>query len=306
MQKSLNLYKSALFLVLAFISLYTQACDTCGGGIGGYYMGMLPFGNKNAISLRFRQEHYLMKAHFGEPQSASYFQTIELMGRGYISPKLRFMAILPYHFYRYASPQTTIKSEGIGDALILPNYRIFTTQNDTTSHFFQQSVWVGLGLKLPTGKNISVSNATEMQESANFQLGSGSWDVLSNLSYTLRRPHWGLSLDANTKINTENKQGYQYGNKITSQLTGFYLIRLGKVEIMPNTGAFFDHTFIDKENKLKIGDTGGTTLHAIMGMDIFYKRIAFSVSYQNPLIQSMNSFYLQAKGRYFFSTSWMF
>jgi hypothetical protein len=93
--------KKNAFIVLAlFCFTEVSACDICGCGVGGYYIGILPEFNKHVYGLRYRLNS--IKTHIGPGGSTTYltseenYQTIEMWGGWNIGSRFRLMGAAPY------------------------------------------------------------------------------------------------------------------------------------------------------------------------------------------------------------------
>src|SRR5437764_8582770 len=98
----------------------------------------------------------------------------------------------------------------MGDIAAIVNYSLFekSSLNKHNQLVFQQ-LWLGGGIKLPTGKSAIDPTDPDIVALANSQLGSGSTDFILNSAYTIRINNVGFTTNLSYKINTQNKDKYQ-------------------------------------------------------------------------------------------------
>ena len=162
-----------------------------------------------------------------------------------------------------------------------------------------QSLWIGAGIKLPTGHyNAEEKNVLESSQNT-FQLGTGSIDFSLHLLYDIRLQNAGININAGYKINTSNQYDYQYGNKLTTNLLAYYQIKAGKnSSFTPNTGVLFESSAKDKKAAdLEIWETGGHSLMGTAGLECLAGRIGMGLNFQTSLSQQLGEGKVQAKNR---------
>ncbi len=117
----------------------------------------------------------------------------------------------------------TTKSEGWGDTKISGLVRIF--EGDT------HNVHLNLGLSLPTGAideaaTILAPNGTTpyLRMPYAMQLGTGTYDLLPGITYTGRKDAWGWGAQyaAEIRLESENSEGYAWGDKHSLTAWGSY------------------------------------------------------------------------------------
>ncbi len=113
----------------------------------------------------------------------------------------------------------TTNSSGLGDSSLTGIYNLHKSPN--------HNVNISLGISAPTG---SIKEEDQVLTPTNtrptlrlpysMQLGSGTWDALPNITYIGHNDKWswGAQYNATIRLESENNQGYQWGDthKLTS------------------------------------------------------------------------------------------
>lgn len=300
-----------LYLLLMAMSTEVFACDICGCGVGSYYIGILPEFSKRIIGLRYRYNS--LHTHIGAGGATSYlttqerYQTAELWGGWMIGKKFRLMASLPLSFNEKLNQGKTSSKIGLGDIAAQGFYRVFNTSKTIGSRLLVQTLWMGAGVKAPTGK-YDRPDKSENAESANiFQLGTGSTDVTINAMYDLRIQDVGINTSAGYKINTTNAEGYRYGNKFNANLQAYYKFRIkNKLTIAPNAGVLFERAKKDLDNGFRADVSGGKLLLGSIGLESTFKHIAIGANWQCPVSQELAGGFVKANNRAMVHLSFIF
>ncbi len=254
--------------------LGANACDICGAGPGSSYMGILPEFKNRFIGLRYHQSG--VRYHLGPGGTSTYlttserFKIAELWGATNIGARFRISVFIPYNFIERTNLQENTRTNGLGDMSAIGYYRILNKQSILKYKILSQSLWLGGGIKAPTGtynpheKNIAQSSLNT------FQLGTGSLDFSLNAMYDLRLQNAGINVNTSYKINTSNKYDYQYGNKFTLNLLGYYRFTINdKMIIAPNTGVLYETAEKDWKTKdIQVWETGGHSLIGSIGTEL--------------------------------------
>ncbi|TAE47327.1 MAG: hypothetical protein EAY69_06835 [Cytophagales bacterium] len=300
--------KIILLLIIFYVTATsTFACEICGCGAGSYYFGMMPQFHKNFFGVRYRYSSYLSHIGYADMfKTTEKFQTLELWGRYYIGKKWQILTFLPYNTHIQTDSKGAKEIRGIGDMSFLLNYRLITPKHDSLNTIVKHTLWIGGGVKLPTGKYDYNSNDITQVSNPNFQLGSGSTDFVFNTQYTARLKKWGINLDASVKINTKNKNDYRFGNRISGNLLLFYLQQIKKIGIMPSAGVYAENSTWDERNGYSIDATGGFLTNFSTGIDMYYKKYTIGCNFQTPFKQNLAHGHLRAENRWVAHFSFLF
>lgn len=296
---------SKILALTAILSLASalpqaQACDVCGAGVGSYYIGILPNFNKRFVGLRYQQNR--LQTHLGPtgnrtPNTADeLYQTMELWGAWNFGERWRVMAIVPYSFNQRtigsgAQWAESGRKDGLGDVVVMGHYKLFEDQRTTSGNsILMQSLWVGGGIKAPTGAYDSSEQASAAMGAPNtFQLGTASTDFLINAAYDIRLMDAGFNVTATYKMNTENRYGYRYANKIAVNGLFYYKFNIqDKVRLSPNAGILYESQPKDVlNNRFDVSQSGGYSTTGIIGLEANIGRISVGGNFQSPLNQEL-------------------
>jgi len=294
-----------IILTLTFTDLYS--CDICGGGAGNYYVGLLPQFNKKLIGIRyqFNQLNTNLDIHGNKTalSNTEKYQTLDIWGAWNIGNKWRVMTTIPYSFIEkeHLGTNQIFKKQGLSDLTLTGYYNLLKI----TRSNINQSIWIGTGIKLPTGKynNLEVKN-----NSPNiFQLGTGSTDFLTQLNYDININSWGLNTTINYKINTKNTDEYKYGNKLTTNISFYRSLKFGyNTRLIPNIGVLYENQQKDQTMKYDIDQTGGNILQGSYGIEATTGKISIGANYQKPISQKIASNRVDLTNKYMIHISYSF
>ena len=294
-----------LIVLLTIIIPKLYACDLCGCNSGNYFIGPFPQFNSHFIGFQYSFQRYGTVLSSDHTQfSNDFYQTTELMARTNIRRKWQVLMFMPYHILYSKSDDGINQNHGFGDMTFMGNYNLLNRKylNRDTETIFQQ-VWIGAGIKLPTGK-FSV-NPDNPVASANMQAGTGSFDYMVNLIYSFQIKSWGFNLNSNYRIN-QYADHYKFGNQLSITSFVFRSFHAGKVTISPNVGLLYEKLDANMQNHIKVQDTGGHIVMSAIGVEIRYKNIAFGCNDQVPLSSDLSNGQTDARVRGMCHLSYMF
>lgn len=299
-----------IFLITGLSEI--RACDICGCGVGSYYIGILPDFKKRFVGLRY--QYKTLTSHLGPGGTRSYlttaetYQTAELWGGWNIGKRFRVIGFLPVNFNSRENQGVTMNRSGLGDIAAVGYYQLLDNQQTVGSKLLVQSLWLGAGVKLPTGKYEPTEHKENEDTPNNFQLGTASTDFTLNAMYDVRLMDIGINANVSYKINTNNKYDYQYGNKFTTNLLAYYKIRLKeKLTIAPNAGMLYEAASKDKEDrKYNVDISGGYSLMATVGMEATIGNISAGVNFQPVVSQQLADMRIKAGNRAMVHVTYLF
>ena len=304
--------KLAFIICILAFALNVKACDICGCGVGSNYIGILPEFSKHIMGLRYR--YSTLQTHIGADGATTYlttrenYQTAELWAGWNIGSRFRVMATLPYSFNERINQGQHNTKNGLGD-ISLNGYFQAVNSRKTISHsrMLVQSLWLGGGIKLPTGQYDPADKSTGAENTNLFQLGTGSVDFNLGFMYDVRLQDAGINVAGSYQFNTANKYHYEYGNKYRGNVQAYYKFRLhNKLVLAPNAGLLYEHAQTDMDNKLSVDISGGNVFAATAGLELSYKRIGIGGNFQSPLSQNLAHGIIKAGNRAMVHVSFLF
>ncbi|MET0637401.1 MAG: transporter [Chitinophagaceae bacterium] len=275
-------------LLTMLLTVSAMACDVCGSGPGNYYNGLLPVFHRFFIGLRYQQSH--LQTHLGPDGRVTYlsskerYSVMELWGGISFSKRFRLMFSLPYTSIQRKTISETEKESGPGDINLVGYYQLITPKKEST---FAQSLWLGAGIKLPTGRYDNNQENIGLGLQNNFQLGSKSTDFSLNLMYDISYRNTGIDLNMAYRFNSVNKFQYKYGDRLTTNLLFYQRVALAKnIYLTPNTGLMFESGARDEKAKgISVWNSGGHASSFVAGMECSLGRINIGVNFQDPFSQ---------------------
>jgi len=175
---------------------------------------------------------------------------------------------------------------GLGDIVLMANYNVIDRMG---KKMVRQTLQTGFGIKLATGNYRFDESNTEHVGNSNFQSGTGSTDYMLNVLYALRYKNFAFSSGITYKINTTNKDGYKFGNRILNVTQVKYVKDIGSFSIIPSFGVMAEQMLEDMHDQVKIdrNRTGGYNIQALLGMDINTKQWALGINYSTSIKQNL-------------------
>lgn len=276
-------------MLFCFAATSTHACDVCGCSIGGNYFGILPQFNRHFIGLRWTAERSYtatspLALREGRYHSEEYFRSADLVARFYPGHRWQVLALVPYRIQEQREGERLLQVQGMGDVSLLAHYILLNT-GDSLSRRWKQTLTLGGGIKLPIGRSDHTSE-DGIRLHPNLQLGSGSTDLLFAAAYTLRRNAWGWSSDLLFRWNTENSDGYHFGNRLIGSSKFFYWKSMKGYALLPNIGVFMDAGMPNRDQGKAVHQSGGTAAFYTLGLDVYAGRFSAGLTVQPPLWQT--------------------
>ena len=189
--------------------------------------------------------------------SNDYYKTIELWSGWNLNSRWQILTFIPYQVNKQFTDDGIKEKQGIGDITLLTNYNVL----HTAKKGIQQQLWIGGGLKLPTGRySMDVTSPDANKGDVNSMSGTGSTDFLLNAMYNLSVKNYGINTSANYKLNGSNKNDYKFGDRFTVNSFAYYRLRVKGFAITPNVGLLYEKSNMNTTNKTKVADTGGKSI----------------------------------------------
>lgn len=304
--------KFILPIIITIISFQNlQACDICGCGVGSNYIGILPDFTKKIAGFRYRYNSMLTHIGVGGIQSylskEEFYRTLELYGGWNIGKKFRVMAAIPYSFNQSNNQGITREKNGLGDISFTGFYQLVNSKKILRNKLLVQSLFIGAGIKLPTGKYNPADKQSTNQNANLFQLGTASLDYSMNAMYDIRLQDIGLNVNASYKLNTANRYNYSYGNKLSTTAQLYYKYRIkNRLLLAPNAGFLFEHSSTDIDNHFKVDMSGGNISCLSLGMEAGVKKVAIGFNWQTPISQNLANGFVKANNRAMLHVSFSF
>ncbi|MEZ4924506.1 MAG: hypothetical protein R2780_15160 [Crocinitomicaceae bacterium] len=305
-----------LFMFLFLFSLRVLSCDNCNvyfnlnpndgkHNIGFYYRTRVMQGLYNGIGLQTMTKH---ASHGNDPafwgnQVQETYRTYELRGEFLIKNRWRTYVILPFvQNSQYIDDNKRYTVSGIGDPILMESFQIIDPTRLSKNENVTQRLELGAGVKAPLGKvNIRVENETP---NLDLQPGSGSWNFLAFIKYSLKIKNGGLMVNTNFKRSTFNSDGYRYGNVLNCSGNYFYQTKIKSLTLIPSVGVnaeYARHDFTTEEQF----ETGGVAIFANGGLQMFWKKFRLFGEFQKAVFNKMNG-YTQLINKYKFNVGFSY
>ena len=301
------MFKNYFTWALLCLSGMTQACDICGYSTAANFMGSLPQIQKSFIGLRYSQikfttEQLSIVPVIHSTKTINTSTSSDIWCRYAKNSKIQVLINIPFIQNKVWDNGVVSSVSGIGDATALFNYILVnSTQNKRLKHLWM----LNAGIKIPTGKFQVLKN--ELLLNPNIQLGSGSFDLPISTLYSIRKNNISFQSEANYKLNTYNVNGYKFGNRWSCLAKLGYWFSLNKLLIIPSTSIILNATSDDKRrNTGVVNYTGGTSIQAVLGCDIYYKNISATLNIQKPIYEYLSNGNTHSNARVLLGVNYLF
>ena len=301
--------------LLAATTMTSNACDICGCGAGSYYIGILPEFDAKILGLRYRSSN--LTTHLNPNGERTYlttdeqYNTTELWGGWTIKGRYRIMASVPIAVNIKDNETARERKVGLSDVSVQGFYRVLRSKStigkpDNTK-LLVQDLWVGVGIKAPTGKYNPTDKSTVSATTNLFQLGTGSWDFMLTSMYDIRLQDIGFNTTASYKINTTNPYDYYYGNRFSGSVQVYHKFRFdNKFMIAPNIGFNIERSSKDIDGTTAVRATGGQLMFATVGAELSFERVSIGGNWQPVVDQHLGEAAVKSGNRAMLHVYFMF
>jgi hypothetical protein len=282
-------------LIIILLTLFvfiesSQACEICGCGNNNFQIGLLPHFQKGFMGLRYTTSHFKSTMSDDPSEySRDYYQSVELWG-GYQFKKIQLMAFMPYLMTKKISDDGKVNSNGVGDLILLGNYRLLSTMrtNESLSKTIRNEFWIGGGIKLPTGVNRIDTQQTDFNlGDFNSQPGTGSIDYLVNITHNFLWNNSGVVTNLSYRFNGENKQHYHFGNRVYLTSSYFRSFKISKITIKPFAGINILKNAVNQFNGDTITGSDGYSVNGSVGINTVFGKMGIMATTFIPISQDM-------------------
>jgi hypothetical protein len=286
MKKSFSL--TFIFLITTVYCAYS--CEICGCGNSNFQIGILPNFTKGFVGVRYTTSEFSSQVSTDATQfSHDYYKTLEVWG-GYNFKKFQIMGFLPYVNSRKVSDDGTTISSGLGDFLLLVNYKLASSASlsENEQRTVRQDLYVGGGIKLPTGVNqVNVNDPAFNIGDFNSQAGTGSVDYMLNVTHNIMWNRSGIVTNVAYRINTANQQDYRFGNRTYLNTAYYYTFALSNTKIKPNAGVNYQSNDINTFAGAEVASSNGYNLNGTIGVNVLRNKLGFNAMTFIPVAQNM-------------------
>jgi hypothetical protein len=305
--------KWLIFTLLILISTYSSllACDYC-----LLTQGISPLETSKGIGFRIDERYTRLSTLFDHGQKVDNSNELEthwttqLTAFYKLQPRITLVAFVPYvRRYERKLPEVGEANSkpfpvdrlhhggegaagtatGLGDITLLGRYQVIK-RHSLTSTFIAA---LQTGVRFPTGSTDAQDDHGNFLD-AHLQPGTGAFNYLFGIStsYALNR----LNVVANGLFNlaTEGNVGedsYEFGNALNYDAALRFRINPGEQQALnffAAIGVAGESRGKELQNGVAVEGTGGHTLYLTPGLQIFYQRLVFELSFWQAIHHDLN------------------
>ena len=273
------------FQAIAISRFYDEDedCDACGCSANGGSLGFSSLLNKNFVGVRYFHQSYSSKdgLYNNSPWVKERFNTVQLWSKIPIAKRFQLVAIVPFQFHNNDKSSGAQAITGIGDISVAGTYTLLEKFSEES---FSHNLEIGAGLKLPTGKYDATINGTV---NPSFQVGTGSYDALLLLEYTMFKEKFGWNTALSYNLKSENKEKYQFGDQFNYSSALFYTTNINNMKLIPQLGISGEVFQKNKQFGETLRDTKGDVLFTKIGLEIGINKLGIGISGMLPISQNL-------------------
>lgn len=283
----------AVLFALSWGGVYAQSCCATGAvaACTGSASSVESF-RKNTLGLRWVRAPFESQLA-EEPAFTDQFHLAEIFGRYHFNKRLSVSVRLPYRWnVRHTGNETEVL-DGLADIRLMGHYNLLDSKGKKSQSLLNGA----LGLKLPTGRYVKDIGYRDLP--GNFNLGTGNYALLMQVSFLHKWRQLGLNVSANYQLNGKSNDDYQYGDQAVASVLFFFEKRLGKsVNLTPMAGAtweYFAHNH--KASGLLAEGSGGEGLFGQLSLGLKAAAWQLAGTFYLPLAQQFADDQIKANGR---------
>jgi hypothetical protein len=198
--------------------------------------------------------------------------------------------------------EESISQNSFGDASLLARVPVFLRKPEDNEQAFHR-LTVGAGLKMPTGK---VADLNPESTEEGLASGTGSWDILAELSYQFILKRSGFQLQSSFQRSTSNSQDYRFGDQWNSAIQFNRWFDVAGAKLIPYAGVAAEWLQRDADEGFWRNDSGGYGVYSVLGAEWLAGSWTAGAEYQQPLAQDYGQGALEARGRWALTAGWFF
>lgn len=257
-----------------------RACDICGCGVSNYNPYLFPHLSKRYVSFTYMHRVYTTRPE-DAPESRERYNTWLLSGQYSIGKRFQVLALVPWQVNSLNSSVAHKSVSGLGDITLLGQIRVWDHLTKRVRH----TIMAGAGVKLATGRYTPATSGKA--DDQNFQLGTGSTDLLFNASYRLSLRKWIFGVTGSYKYNNANSDGFRFGDVANVGVLAVYRKEFEEYSIAPYVQLSHEQQLKDADRHLLQGHSGGTVFYAGGGIDLNTRKFTVGVNYRFAADQSL-------------------
>lgn len=289
--------KSFLALWVAVLPFMAPACDVC-----GIFLGIQPNDRTSSVSLLYRYRRLegtvpgtlSLAKHGGHGTTAAadahhreLYMVAEARADLWLTERLALLVALPA-VNNYSAVNGVVANDvyGIGDPLLLARYMVVNTRCKTLDERTVHRLMIGLGGKVPLGRHDARYNGEVVPHDQ--QPGSGSWDALCSVEYSVRRGRVGGSCTVIGRRNGADGDEHRMGHGLSTTAEVFRRFDLGDDwKVLPSLGAYHELAGRDAHDGATIEGTGSSTLFTHAGLRVWWRSWGFQGAFQYAMARQL-------------------
>ena len=226
----------------------------------------------------------------GADRDRTAWSAVSVLGYG-VNSDLALFGVVPYVDKRLelisGGARRARSARGLGDISLFARYTVF--KNNFRGGNFRIAPFAGI--ETPTGEDDESDSFGRLP--ASVQPGSGSWDPFAGIVATYQVLEFQLDAQASYKINTE-ANGFAFGD--VTRFDASLQYRLWPRTLGGGVPGFLygllEANLIHSDNNesagVEDGNSGGTTLFLVPGLQYVTKRWIVEGAVQLPVLQNLN------------------